>query len=133
MAVVVNPKKSTASTSKTPKRPWAAANRRKGNTKEDVKLVIIQIAEKLLQEPSEKTPSVDDDEEMLLARSFAKRVKKLPERAKAFVRIQLEQIMFQAEFAPAQQYPAPVNPIEKFYIYRNIVQVFDIHNKVLNT
>lgn len=35
------------------------------------------------------------------ARRFAK---KLPERAKAFVRVQLEQIMFQAEFAPAQQW-----------------------------
>ena len=76
VAVVVNPKKSTASTLKTPKRPWAAANRRKGNTKEDVDLAMIQIAEKLLQEPSEKTPSVDDDEEMLFARSFAKRLKK---------------------------------------------------------
>ena len=115
VAVVVNPKKSTASTLKTPKRPWAAANRRKGNTKEDVDLAMIQIAEKLLQEPSEKTPSVDDDEEMLFARSFAKRLKKLPERAKGFVRIQLEQIMFQAEFAPAQQYPAPVNPMHMGY------------------
>ena len=101
MAVVVNPKKSTASALKTPKRPWAAANGRKGNTREDIDLAMIQIAEKLLQEPPEKTPSVDDDEEMLFARSFAKRLKKLPERAKAFVRIQLEQIMFQAEFAPA--------------------------------
>ena len=74
-----------------------------------------QIAAKLLQEPSEKTPSVDDDEEMLYARSFAKRLKKLPERAKAFVRIQLEQIMFQAELAPAQPYPAPVNLMHMGY------------------
>ena len=114
VAVVVNPKKSTASASKTPKRSWAATNRRKGSTKEDVDLAMIQIAEKLLQEPSEKTPSVDDDEEMLFARSFAKRLKKLPQRAKAFVRIQQEQI-FQAEFAPAQQYPAPVKPMHMGY------------------
>ena len=115
MPVVVDPKKSTASALKTPKRPWAAAKRWKGSTKEDVDLATIQIAEKLLQEPSEKTPSVDDDEEMLFARSFAKRLKKLLERAKAFVRIQLEQILFQAEFAPAQKYPAPVNPMHMGY------------------
>ena len=116
VAVVVNPKKPTASALNTTKRPWAAANRRKGSTKEDVDLAMIQIAEKLLQEPSEKTPSVDEDnEEMLFARSDAKRLKKLPERAKEFVRIQLEQIMFQAEFAPAQQFPAPVNPMHMGY------------------
>ena len=74
VAVVVNPKKPTASALKTTKRPWAAANRRKGSTKEDVDPAMIEIAEKLLQEPSEKTPSVDeDDEEMLFARSFAKK------------------------------------------------------------
>ena len=118
VAVVVTPKKPTASALKTTKRPWAAANRRTGRTKEDVDLAMIEIAEKLLQEPSEKTPSVDeDDEEMLFARSFAKRLKKLPERAKAFVRIQLEQIMFQAEFAPAQQYPVPVNPMHMGYTH----------------
>lgn len=37
------------------------------------------------------------------------------QRAKAFVRIQLEQIIFQAEFAPVQQYPAPVNPMHVGY------------------
>ena len=116
VAEVVNPKKPTASALKTTKRSWAAANRQKGSTKEDIDLAMMQIAQELLQEPSEKTPSVDDDdEEMLFARSFAKRLKKLPERAKAFVRIQLEQIMFQAEFAPAQQYPAPVNPMHMGY------------------
>ena len=77
VAVVVNPRKPTASALKTTKRPRAAANRRKGSTKEDVYLAMIQIAEKLLQEPSEKTLSVDkDDEEMLFGRSFAKRLKK---------------------------------------------------------
>ena len=76
-------------------RPWAAVNRRKaGSTKENMDVAMIHIAEKLLQEPSEKIPSVDkDSEEMHFARSFAKRLKKLPERAKGFVRIQLEQIM----------------------------------------
>ena len=54
VAVVVNPKKSTASASKTPKRSWAATNRRKGSTKEDVDLAMIQIAEKLLQEPPDQ-------------------------------------------------------------------------------
>ena len=48
VAVVVNPKKSTASALKTPKRPWAAANRRKGSTKEDVDLVMIQILKNLV-------------------------------------------------------------------------------------
>lgn len=34
-----------------------------------------QVTEKLLQEPLQKTPSVDeDDEEMLFARSLAKRL-----------------------------------------------------------
>ena len=75
VADVVNPKKPTASALKTTKRSWAAANRQKGSTKEDIDLAMMQIAQELLQEPSEKTPSVDeDDEEMLFARSFAKRL-----------------------------------------------------------
>lgn len=74
-----------------------------------------KLAKSYCKSREKKTPSVDDDEEMLFARSFANRLKKLPERAKAFVRIQLEQIMFQAEFAPAQQYPAPVNPMHMGY------------------
>ena len=50
-------KKSSASTSKT-KRPWAASNRQKAGSSKDVNLVMIQIAERLLKEPSEK-PSSD--------------------------------------------------------------------------
>ena len=75
---------------------------------------MIQIAEKLLKEPSEK-PSSDikeDDELIHFARSFAKRLKKLPKRDQGYVRIQLEQFMFQAEFgaSPQQQYPpAPMH------------------------
>ena len=38
---------------------------------------MIQIAEELLQEPSEKTPSVDDDdEEMLFCKELRKKTKK---------------------------------------------------------
>ena len=48
VAMVVNPKKPTASALKTTKRQWAAANRQKGSTKEDVDLAMIQIAEKTL-------------------------------------------------------------------------------------
>ena len=48
VAMVVNPKKLTASALKTTKRQWAAANRQKGSTKEDVDLAMIQIAEKTL-------------------------------------------------------------------------------------
>ena len=105
--------KSSASTSKT-KRPWAASNHQKAGSSKDVDLAMIQIAEKLLKEPSEK-PSSDineDDEHMHFARSFAKRLKKLPERAQGYVRIQLEQLMFQAEFGGSlqQQYhPAPMH------------------------
>ena len=70
-------------------RPWAAANRRKaGSTKEEMDVAMIHIAEKLLQEPSEKIPSADEDSEKIhFARSFAKRLQKLPERAKRFVTI----------------------------------------------
>jgi len=74
VAVVINPKKPTASALKTTKRPWAAANWRKGSAK-DVDLTMTQVTEKLLQEPLQKTPSADeDDEEMLFARSLAKRL-----------------------------------------------------------
>ena len=48
VAMVLNPKKPTASALKTTKRQWAAANRQKGSTKEDVDLAMIQIAEKTL-------------------------------------------------------------------------------------
>lgn len=57
------------------------------------------------------------------ARRFAK---KLPERAKAFVRVQLEQIMFQAP-APAQQYPAPVNPMHMGYNKREYQSHYGHH------
>ena len=75
-------KKSSASTSKT-KWPWAASNHQKAGSSKDVDLAMIQIAEKLLNEPSEK-PSSDInevDEHMHFAKSFTKRLKKLPERA----------------------------------------------------
>lgn len=48
VAIVVNPKKPTASELKTTKHQWAAANRQKGSTKEDVDLAMIQIEEKTL-------------------------------------------------------------------------------------
>lgn len=100
-------KKSSGSTSSKTKRPWAASNRQKLESSKDVDLAMIQIAEKLLKESSEKPSENEDDEYMHFARSFAKRLKKLPERAQGYVRIQLEQLMFQAEFgaSPQQQYP----------------------------
>ena len=61
---------------------------------------------------------------MFFERSFAE---KLPERAKAFVRVQVEQIMFQAEFAPAQKYPAPVNPMHMGYNNREYQPQYGHH------
>ena len=109
-------KKSLASTSKT-KRPWAASNCQKVGSSKDIDLAMIRIAEKLLKEPSEK-PSSDineDDAHMHFAMSFAKRLKKLPERAQGYVRIQLEQLMFQAEFGPSPQQQYPPAPVHMGY------------------
>lgn len=67
---------------------------------------------------------------MFFARSFAKT---LPERATAFVRVQVEQIMFQAEFAPAQQYPVPVNPIHMGYNNREYHPVSSVYTSDLQS
>ncbi|XP_046848019.1 uncharacterized protein LOC124441589 [Xenia sp. Carnegie-2017] len=95
---------SLASSSKR-KRPWATSNRQKGGKSKDVDMAMLEIAGKLLQEPTPNTS--EDDEYMHFAKSFAKRLRKLPERAQGYVRIQLERLMFEAEFEalPQQLFP----------------------------
>lgn len=115
---------STPASSTNTKRPWATANRRKSSPKEEIDLAMIQIAEKLLKEPTEKQPRVEeDDEELHFAKSLAKRVKKLPERAKGYVRLQIEQLMYQVEFgATAQQHPATMNSLHMGYNQSEVYQ-----------
>ena len=52
---------------------------------------------------------IEIDEDNLFCRSLAPRLRRLPQRAKYFARMQIEQMLFQAEFAatePARQAPS---------------------------
>lgn len=83
---------------------------KKKPTKLAIDLALLQTAEsvaeaskKLRLEPENlqgrKVGNTDeDDEDSLFCQSLAKRMQRLPSQAKAFVRIQIEQIMYQAEF-----------------------------------
>ena len=90
-------KKSSASTLKT-KRPKEVSNHQKAGSAKDINLAMIQIAEKLQNESSEKPSSSRMMRTCILQGALPRDFKKLPERAQGYVRIQLEQLMFQVEF-----------------------------------
>ena len=78
------------------KRPWAAHSKKSTSPKDSVDLAMVQIAERVLQSVTDNND--EDDEDSLFCRSIAKRMKKLSPRTKGFLRLQIEQLMFQSEF-----------------------------------
>ena len=76
----------------------SGANKR---TNEDVDLAMVKVAERVLRSPDNN----EEDEDSLYGRSIAKRMRKLHPRAKGCLRLQIEQLMFNAEFGST--FPAP--------------------------
>ena len=93
------------STKSTTKRPWASNNSKK--TKDyDVDMALLKtatsLADKVLQpEPPTKSrieEEEDEDEDALYCRSLATRLRNLPVHVKGYVRLQIEQLMYKAQF-----------------------------------
>ena len=78
------------------KRPWEANSKKSASPKGSIDLAMVQIVERVLQSPPDNKD--EDDEDSLFGKSIAKRMKKLSPRTKGFLRIQIEQLMFQSEF-----------------------------------
>lgn len=91
-------------------KPWAKVNKKA--TKEEVDVVLLRtastLAESLKQLPDRESVKrrqpndIEDDEDSLFCRSLAPRLRRLPQRAKYFARMQIEQMLFQAEFAATE-------------------------------
>ena len=59
---------------------------------------VVETSKKMRIEQDKVRKSGADEEDSLFCQSLAKRMQRLPPQSKAFVRIQVEQIMYQAEF-----------------------------------
>lgn len=84
-------------------RPWSTGNRkRESKQKVDVEEELLVTANSLLQQ-AKKIPEPDkaepDCENSYFCKSLLPRLKKLPPRTRALVRMKIEQILFEAEFA----------------------------------
>ena len=82
-------------------RSWASMNKKP--SKEDVDLVLIRTANSLVErmkqapepENAKRKLDEDEDEDSLFGRSLNQRMKRLPPRTKYYVRIQIEQMLYQ--------------------------------------
>ena len=87
----------------TTKRAWAS--NLKKTKDQDIDLALLKtatsLAERVLQpEPPKKSRiEEEEDEDTLYCRSLATRLRKLPLHTKAYLRLQIEQLMYQAQFA----------------------------------
>ena len=102
--------------SSTPKLKKSYAAHNKKNAKLDVDAVLLKtatsLAEKVLQSPEAENKlhnDLDDDEDILFCRSVAKRMKRLQPHMRGFLKLQIEQMMYNAEFSQVPTAPAHVN------------------------
>ena len=83
---------------------------------------MVQLAGRVLQSPTDNKS--EDDEDSLFGRIIAKRMKKLAPKTKGFVRLQIEQLLFQSEFGTdtTQGHEAPgmgFSPIDYTHQYQH--------------
>ena len=98
-------KKATPAATPKTKQPWATDSKTIF-PKDSVDLAMVQITERVLQSPTDNKS--EDDEDSLFGRIFAKSMKKLAPKTKGFVRLQIEQLLFQSEFGTGTTH----NPLE---------------------
>ena len=104
------PKRSAKQKGKTPKipkptskRPWAS-NARKANG-HDVDMALLKtatsLADRVLQpeQPKKSRTEEEEDEDAIYCRSLANRLRNLPVHVKGYVRLQIEQLMYQVQFS----------------------------------
>ena len=96
------------------KKPYAAHNEK--NVKLDVDAMLLKtatsLAEKVLQSPEAEIKlhnNLDDDEDILFCRSVAKRMKRLQPHTRGFLKLQIEQMMYKAQFSNVPTVPTHVN------------------------
>ena len=84
---------------------------------------MVQIAERVLQSPTDNKS--EEDEDSLLGRIIAKRMKKLPLKTKGFVRLQIERLLFQSEFGTGTTH----KPLEWVSILLIIHTITNTHSR----
>ena len=100
-----------SSNGKTPKssrgtRAWSSNGK---NTGADVDKAIMStansIAEHLKEIGAKRKQTEDEDEDSLFCRSLVPRLKRLPSQSRAFIRLQIEQLLYQTEFTGPRTQP----------------------------
>ena len=106
------PKKMNTSSQSSQQRPWGVS--KKKPSKQDVDFALIQTAKSVAEASNKFSPhnakDGPEDENSLFCRSLVQRMQKLHPQMKAFVRCQIEQIFYQAEFGA--QVPKGIPNIE---------------------
>ena len=94
------PKKMNTSSESSQQRPWGVS--KKEPSKQDVDFALIQTAKSVAEASNKFSPhnakDGPEDENSLFCRSLVQRMQRLHPQMKAFVRCQIEQIFYQAEF-----------------------------------
>ena len=109
-------------------RPWSAANRKKeAKQRDDVEVALLATANSFVEqvkntpEPQKAEPEC---EYSYFCKSLLSQLKKLPPRTRAAVRINIEQVLFEAEFPstpshPMQMRAAGAVPMYHGYYHQN--------------
>lgn len=90
-------------TKSTTKRPWAS-NARKAKDY-DVDMALLKTARSLAdrvlepEQPKKSRTEEEEDEDAIYCRSLANRLRQLPGHVKGYVRLQIEQLMYQVQFS----------------------------------
>ena len=100
-------------------KPWSAV--KKPSTNQEIDKAIMETAsslsahlKKVGEMEKQKLPEDVGDEDNLFCRSLAPRLRRLPAKSKAFVRLQIEQVFCQAEFAGSflPDTPSPASQLQ---------------------
>ena len=87
----------------TTKRPWASNARKAKDSDIDMALLktATSLADRLLQpeQPKKSRTGEEEDEDAIYCRSLANRLRNLPVHVKGYVRLQIEQLMYQVQFS----------------------------------
>ena len=89
-------------TKSTTKRPWASNARKAVDSDVDMALLrtATSLADRLLQpeQPKKSRTEEEEDEDAIYCRSLANRLRNSPVHVKGYVRLQIEQLMYQVQF-----------------------------------
>ena len=102
-------------TKSTTKRPWASNARKAKDYDVDMALLktATSLADRVLEpEQQKKSRTEEEDEDAIYCRSLANRLRNLPVHVKGYVRLQIEQLMYQVQFSdhPVAGMPSAMFP-----------------------